>query len=72
MTVKELTEHIKQEEEDRISDEEEVHKAIIKKFSGIYLKTRNEDTIFGLEANYFRIDKVSKGSLDTDYNRHIS
>lgn len=68
MTVEALIDKLAKEQEKQKKEELDANNKVIKEFSGVYIKTRDEN-VFGLEVSYIRIDKISVGSMTTDWER---
>lgn len=69
MTVAELIEKFSKEIELDEKAELDENNKVIKSFTGVYIKFKEDNGNFGLDVDYIRIDKIKTGSKDTDWNQ---
>lgn len=69
MTVKELVDIFQKQLDEKDRLQRETEDAVIEKYTGVYLKTIDDEGIFGETLVVIKIDSLSKSSYIEDFDR---
>lgn len=72
LSIGDLINKIEKEERDGKKELEKADKALIKRYTNVYLKKFDEETIFGPRLVLIKVDEMKSAGYNTDYKRLYS